>query len=254
MGVVNKILEYCGFNTDREYDDANQLKIKIWHRLVKLSTSCFAEALPLDLLEQLQDILNDYQDDPLGYDEGWRYWTEDIQDSEGELEDEVDEYFEGNNSYWGRINGSMELERSLGLRPFGQETNLDVAILQLDDDIRPLSRLQNGGLAPSLSPASESVAADQDPPNSASTPSSSSDPVPSNSGAPNSEAPVLGASHPSGKYGVPSPSDSDSPGAFMEDLSADLWTREEQQMNEEQRRFDYQQRQEVYRSSDTDAV
>ena len=150
IGIAGKIMRYCGYNNRTFWENVDEDKDEIWTHLVKDGSSCYEEALPLDLLEQLQDILNEYRDDPLDFDDDWaEAEAPRIFDSDGELEDEVNEYSVGDDSYWGKINGSMDFERRLSLHPFGQNTSIRQAMQQLEGGYLPPPEVQNGGLSPS---------------------------------------------------------------------------------------------------------
>ncbi|MCJ1316199.1 hypothetical protein MMC15_001519 [Xylographa vitiligo] len=150
LRIAGKIMRYCGYNNRTFWENVDEDKDEIWTHLVKDGSSCYAEALPLDLLEQLQDILNEYRDDPLDFDDDLaEAEAPRIFDSDGELEDEVNEYSVGDDSYWGKINGSMDFERRLSLHPFGQNTSIRQAMEQLEGGYLPPPEVQNGGLSPS---------------------------------------------------------------------------------------------------------
>ncbi|MCJ1287514.1 hypothetical protein MMC26_006866 [Xylographa opegraphella] len=153
IGIVNKIMTHCGYMPERGWEDADEEKIRIWTHLARKFSPCFAEALPLDIPEQFQDIVNNYVDDPLVPTDFFPELVDEVMNSDGELEDEVDLYLPGGDSYWGSINGSMDDVRRLRLQPFGPHTDVDLAIRETEEFDLPPGRLLNSGLTPSEPPS-----------------------------------------------------------------------------------------------------
>ncbi|MCJ1391801.1 hypothetical protein MMC18_004668 [Xylographa bjoerkii] len=83
IGVVQRILLSVGWGSP-EFDPE---KAEIFSHLVKDMNSCYAEALPLEFLEQLEDIMSGYVDNPLKFDEVHSKQLEVIELSDHELED-----------------------------------------------------------------------------------------------------------------------------------------------------------------------
>ncbi|MCJ1433432.1 hypothetical protein MMC27_002792 [Xylographa pallens] len=105
--------------------------LEIWNHLVIDGDPCLAETLPLDILEHLEDIMTKYEDAPIGLRDGITVQARDLIDSEGEFEDEMDEEPYLGDSFWGRLNGSMDLLQLLGVQPFGRRTDAVAALIQL---------------------------------------------------------------------------------------------------------------------------
>ncbi|MCJ1380430.1 hypothetical protein MMC17_003533 [Xylographa soralifera] len=118
IGIIDKVCRYCGYDEVTAWKNADKGKVEILYYLIKDANPCLGEALPLDIMEHLQDIMNDYKDDPLGFYEGVEEQVQQIMNSDGEFEDEVDEASPEQDSYWARINGSMDIIQELGAEPF----------------------------------------------------------------------------------------------------------------------------------------
>ncbi|MCJ1420410.1 hypothetical protein MMC32_006767 [Xylographa parallela] len=131
IAVVDKIMLKCGYGPTTAWDNADPDLLDIWNHLVMDGDPCLAESLPLDVLEHLEDIMTKYEDAPIGLQDGITEQAQDLIDSEDEFEDEIDEEPYLGDSFWGRLNGSMDLLQFLGVQPFGRRTDAVAALIGL---------------------------------------------------------------------------------------------------------------------------
>ncbi|MCJ1398430.1 hypothetical protein MMC11_001628 [Xylographa trunciseda] len=101
IGIVDKIKLYCGWDNTTHWQNEDKEKRFVFSKLIQ--DICYAEALPLRFLEQFQDIMNGYKEDPLGVDEGMSDMVVEIMLSEHELSDGS----VANEDFWEQLDGSQ---------------------------------------------------------------------------------------------------------------------------------------------------